>query len=127
MSKIQLILQTQLTPELTVTVNGSAVNSTVIIDAYQNQQVIFDYDLEEKNSITLNVHTTGAANLTEIIVDGIRFGLVTFLCTTVNGTQNTQITAPGEIAIELQAPVWKFWCDKLTEFNYERYPLGSIT
>jgi hypothetical protein len=88
---------------------------------------VFDYDLKEQNTIVLEVIGNGTVNLTEISVDGIRFGLVTFLCTTVNGTQNTQLTAPGKIAIELQAPVWKFWCDKLTEFNYERYPLGSIT
>lgn len=127
MSKIQLILQTSTTPKLTVTVNESAVQSTATIDEYDNLQIVFDYDLKEQNTIVLEVISNGTVNLTEIIVDGIRFGLVTFLCTTVNGTQNTQLTAPGKIAIELQAPVWKFWCDKLTEFNYERYPLGSIT
>jgi len=127
MSKIQLILQTSTTPKLNVTVNESAVQSTATIDEYDNLQIVFDYDLKEQNTIVLEVIGNGTVNLTEIIVDGIRFGLVTFLCTTVNGTQNTQLTAPGKIAIELQAPVWKFWCDKLTEFNYERYPLGSIT
>lgn len=127
MSKIQLILQTSTTPKLNVTVNESAVQSTATIDEYDNLQIVFDYDLKEQNTIVLEVIGNGTVNLVEIIVDGIRFGLVTFLCTTVNGTQNTQLTAPGKIAIELQAPVWKFWCDKLTEFNYERYPLGSIT
>lgn len=127
MSKIQLILHTSSTPELYVTVNENAVQSTAIVDEYDNLQIVFDYELIEQNNIALEVISNDTINLIEIVVDGIRFGLVTFLCTTVNQTQNTQITGPGKIDIELQSPIWKFWCDKMTEFNYQRYPLGSTT
>jgi hypothetical protein len=65
--------------------------------------------------------------LKEIIADNIRFGLVTFLCATVNDTQHTQLNESGTIDITIGAPVWKFWCDKMFEFNYEDYPLGSLT
>jgi hypothetical protein len=126
MSKIQLILQVETIPVLTVTVNGQKAVTDVFIDEYNNLQVAFDFELAESNQLAVIVNGQEVVTLIEIIVDGIRFGLATFLCTTVNNTQNTQITAPGQIDIELRTPIWKFWCDKMTDFNYERYPLGSI-
>jgi hypothetical protein len=125
MSKIQLILKTDILPEVTVKVNDQVVESTIIKDEYDNLQLIVNATLVEHNQIGIEIHNTGTVNLIEIIVDDIRFGLVTFLCTTVNATQNTQVSAPGRIDVVLQAPIWKFWCDKMSEFNYERYPLGS--
>lgn len=125
MSKIQLILQGNNIPNLIVTVNGQKADINTFIDEYNNCQIAFDFELVKSNQLALIVYDQTVVNLTEIIVDGIRFGLATFLCTTVNNTQNTEVTGPGQIDIELNTPIWEFWCNKITEFNYEKYPLGS--
>jgi hypothetical protein len=127
MSKIQLILETTIIPDVTVRINDRMVNSSVIKDEYDNVMLIVEADLAEYNQLSIEVKNKGVVNLIEIIVDDIRFGLVTFLCTTVNAKQDTQIESPGRIDIELQTPIWKFWCDRMSEFNYKRYPLGSTT
>lgn len=125
MSKIQLILQGNNIPNLIVTVNGQKADINTFIDEYNNCQIAFDFELVKSNQLALIVYDQTVVNLIEIIVDGIRFGLATFLCTTVNNTQNTEVTGPGQIDIELNTPIWEFWCNKITEFNYEKYPLGS--
>lgn len=127
MSTIQLILKCSSLPAVTITVNGTEVAYDIVCDTYNNAKITFDTELEKENHIQLRVtEMNGSVNLIEIIADDVRFGLVTFLCTTVDHTQNTEIQDPGVIDIEISAPVWKFWCDKMSEFNYERYPLGSI-
>lgn len=125
MSKIQLILQTDTIPNLTVTVNGEKAVTHTFIDDFKNLQIAFDFDLAEYNKLSIIMPDQEKINLIEILVDDIRFGLVTFLCTTVNNTQNTQLVGPGQIDVEIRTPIWKFWCDKMNDFNYERYPLGS--
>lgn len=126
MSKIQLILQVESFPEFEIHLNGQPVIAQSWYDEQNNLRVVVNEELKETNVINMIVHKTeNPVKLEEIIIDGIRFGLVTFLCTTVNKTQNTQINTNGSIDIEISIPVWKFWCDKMQDFNYERYPLGS--
>ena len=69
---------------------------------------------------------SSSVKLEDIVIDGIRFGLVTFLCTTINDLQHTELKSPGQIKIIVNSPAWEFWCKKMNEFSYERYPLGSI-
>jgi hypothetical protein len=127
MSKIYLILKTNILPEVIIKVNDLTVDSSIVKDEYDNVKVAIETELDAYNQLSVEVTNVGVVNLIEIIVDDIRFGLVTFLCTTVNNKQDTQVESPGKIDIELQTPIWKFWCDKMSDFNYKEYPLGSIT
>lgn len=126
MSTIQLILKCDSLPIVLIAVNGTSVAHDIVRDTFNNAKITFNTELEKENHIQLHIaEMSSPVNLIEIIADDIRFGLVTFLCTTIDNTQNTEIQHPGTIDIKLSAPIWKFWCDKMTEFNYERYPLGS--
>lgn len=87
----------------------------------EQDQILIDKDQVEDIEITVN----GTLTVNDIDYDGIRFGIVTFLCTTANGEKQTQVT-DGTIRIEFRHPIWEFWCQKMNEFNYEDYPLGSI-
>jgi hypothetical protein len=89
--------------------------------------VNFSCKLSSNNIISILVNDENPnIKLIEIIADDIRFGLVTFLCTTIDSQQHTQLTVPGKIDIEISTPIWKFWCEKMNAFNYKDYPLGSI-
>lgn len=111
-----------------VFVNNEEINPQINPnDQYGNITITFDHKLADKNII--NIKVSGYKKyirLVDIIVDDIRFGLVTFLCTTVSGKQTTQVELAGQIDIEIETPIWQYWCEKMNKFNYKDYPLGSI-
>lgn len=116
--------------DVAVTVNGIVVDVLInwIPDEYGNICVDLNTVLQDKNTISINVQNLdqGATfKLVEIIADHIQFGIVTFLCTTVSTKQSTQLNCDGSIEVELNLPVWQFWCTRFNEFNYKDYPLGS--
>jgi hypothetical protein len=125
--KLILTSDSNISPNIDIIINGQIVKSEITAspDEHNNFIVSFTRPLEIENNIII-LNNADQIKLVDIIIDDIRFGLVTFLCTTVNGTQNTQLDGPGEIDIKITAPVWQFWCDKMNAFNYEDYPLGSV-
>jgi len=127
-SNIVIILVSDSPPNLFIELNGQYVENKILCDDNQKDtwKLLFSADLKSKNEIC--VHCANVNNyikVEEVIVDGINFGLVTFLCTNVENKQGTQLNKSGTIKIELEFPIWKFWCEKMNDFNYERYPLGS--
>ena len=87
----------------------------------EQDQIIINKDHVQNIEIEVN----GTLTINDIDYDGIRFGIVTFLCVTANGRKETQIT-DGILKIEFEHPIWQFWCERYNKFNYEDYPLGSI-
>jgi hypothetical protein len=129
--KLQLFFEITAQPNINILVNGQLVNSQVnwVPDAHGNICVSADINITGKS--VLSVHVTqmpqgSKINLVEVIADDIRFGLITFLITTVSGVQHTQLNTDGVIDIELESPAWMFWCERFNAFNYKDYPLGSI-
>lgn len=101
--------------DIELKVNGDIRPVNIVDD-----QIIIDEDPID----TVELSVKGTLTVNDIDYDDIRFGIVTFLCTTANGEKQTQVT-DGIIKIELRHPIWEFWCQKMNEFNYEDYPLGS--
>lgn len=128
-SSIKLILDPS-TAKFDVNLNNNQVHFNFNPnDQYGNSTVEFDAQLDKSNLIELRVSQTHntPTNLKEIIIDDIRFGLVTFLCTTIDNKQETQLNSDGIISIRIETPVWEFWCKKMNSFNYKDYPLGSTS
>lgn len=128
--KFEIFCKVNARPNITVLVDSTKVDSTVdwTVDQYGNICVSFFADITAKSKVSIcvdNLPTGVTFNIIEIIVDDIRFGLVTFLCSTVSGVLSTQLNADGAIDIEIQSPIWKYWCEKMNSFNYKDYPLGS--
>jgi hypothetical protein len=126
---IKLILECTRLPTVQIEIADKLIPHTLYRDEYNNVAVDVNFNLKTLTEIKLiivDMRKNTSVGLTEIIADDIRFGLVTFLCTTISNTQNTQLNNPGVIDITIGAPVWKFWCDKMNQFNYEEYPLGSL-
>jgi len=126
---ITLILECERLPIVLVEMLGESIPCKLNRDKHNNISIEIDVDLAVLTKIKLiivDMNENKSIGLVEIIAEGIRFGLVTFLCTTVDNTQNTQLTAPGTIDIMMGTPSWKFWCDKMNQFNYKDYPLGSL-
>ena len=117
--------------DFSIVLNNQIVNPTIgDIDKYGNLPIEFSCQLSQKNILEIQVNNLIFPNyvkLVEIIIDGIRIGLVTFLCTTVNNKQDSQLNSPGSIVIEFETPIWSWWCDKMNSFNYKDYPLGSVS
>ena len=131
MAEIKLILHVTSTtlPNLTITVNQQQVNYIVKQnnDPQGNVILLFQTELELDNSIHLIVSDAdGTVDLINIIVDEMAFGWITFLCSTVNNQQSLQVINDGTIEIDLQTPIWQYWCEKMNSFNYKDYPLGSV-
>lgn len=101
--------------DIALQVDGKSIPVNIIED-----QLVID----ENTVDTIEIKVKGTLTVTDIDYNDIRFGLVTFLCTTANGEKQTQVT-DGTIKIELRHPIWEFWCQKMNEFNYKDYPLGS--
>jgi hypothetical protein len=117
-------------PNITVAVNNKIVTPTInwVPDEHGNICIDFISNFESTNVLTLTVtalQENSSINLLEIVADNIRFGLVTFLCTTVDQKQSTQLNANGIIEVILHCPIWQYWCEKMNDFNYKDYPLGS--
>jgi hypothetical protein len=117
--------------ELRILHNGCLIDSKISYELDQHQNIVCCYDLplDLKNQFEIqciSLKENENIKLSELVIDGIRFGIVLFFCTTTNGTLETQLNSPGSIMVEFDSPVWKFWCKKMNEFNYERYPLGSV-
>ena len=132
MNNIKLICNHNNTTSLdvAVTVNGIAVDALIdwTPDEYGNICLSLNTTLQDKNIIGIeiqNLNQGSTFKLVEMIADDIQFGIVTFLCTTTAGTQSTQLNCDGIIRVELESPVWQFWCTRFNEFNYKDYPLGS--
>jgi hypothetical protein len=128
MSNIQIILSSDCAPNISVLVNQNITQShfNKIPDQYGNLILTFSINLTKKDHIQIVVdQVTGYVKIVDIIADDIRLGLVTFLCCQINEQQDTQLNTNGTIDIRLSGPIWKFWCDKMNEFNYKDYPLGS--
>lgn len=131
MAEIKLILHVTSTtlPNLTITVNQQQVNyiAKQNNDPQGNVILLFQTELELDNSIHLIVSDAdGTVDLINIIVDEMAFGWITFLCSTVNNQQSLQVINDGTIEIDLQTPIWQYWCEKMNSFNYKDYPLGSV-
>ena len=94
-------------------------NNLVPYDTKNNIIVI------DSNATNIKLHVEGTVTVNDIVYNDIKVGLVTFLCTTVKGLQNTQATN-DIIEINVEHPIWEFWCKRLNSFNYKDYPLGSI-
>lgn len=101
--------------DIELRVNGDQRSVNMVDD-----QIIID----EETVDTVELSVKGTLTVNDIDYDGIRFGIVTFLCTTANGEKQTQVT-DGIIRLEFKHPIWEYWCQKMNEFNYEDYPLGS--
>jgi hypothetical protein len=129
MSTIKLILECKCIPKISVEISNNVIPCLISRDEYDNIAVELEIELSPLTRIKLivDLEKNMPITLKEIIADNIRFGLVTFLCTTIDDTQHTQLNKSGIIDITIGAPVWKFWCDKTFEFNYKDYPLGSLT
>ena len=115
-------------PLIKIKINGAGVNSkpSWIPDEFGNVSIELEEELSTLNIVDVEVSgLLRSINLVEIIADDIRFGLVTFLCTTISGKQDTQLTCDGVIKIALGVPIWQYWCEKFNSFNYKDYPLGS--
>jgi len=128
-SSIKLILEAS-TAKFDVNLNNNQVPFNFNPnDQHGNSIVEFNAQLDKSNLIELKVSQTHntPTNLKEIIIDDIRFGLVTFLCTTIDNKQETQLNSDGIISIRIETPVWEFWCKKMNSFNYKDYPLGSTS
>lgn len=120
-------------PDIEIFLNNKLTNYKVstTVNEYGHYSIYTETDLNKAiNNLVIRV--TGLAedisesiSIKEIFANNIRFGLVTFLCTTVNGQQCTMISYDGSINIEIGFPVWEFFCIRLNEFNYKDYPLGS--
>lgn len=126
---ITLVLEVDgIIPELEVLLNQTSVNFDfdTVKNSHGHLCVNIHCEIKQSSILNLIVKNNTSVNLVEIIVDNIRFGLVTFLCITVNGQQQTQLSAPGQLKINLSTPIWQFWCEKMNGFNYKDYPLGSI-
>ena len=110
-----------------VMVDGLLVPYSIRNDQHDNLELSFNHGLTKQNQIKIRVsQMSSPLNLVEIVIDDIRFGLVTFLCTTIDGKQDTQLKRVGDIDVVVKSPIWQYWCDKMNDFSYERYPLGSI-
>lgn len=117
-------------PKITTLVNQVAVDNIVnwTPDQYGNICISFSTPVVEKSKISICVNDLpigSTFNIVEIIVDDIRFGLVTFLCSKISGNWSTQLNTNGIIDIDIESPIWKYWCEKMNSFNYKDYPLGS--
>jgi len=130
-SSINLIFDLISESKFTISINGNDVTHTFDpSDEFNNSVVTVDMVLDNTNQINIHVENTTneIVNLKEIIVDGIRFGLVTFLCTTADDQPcTTQLKSTGLITVSFDQPVWEFWCKKYNSFNYKDYPLGTAT
>lgn len=129
MTEIQIVCDTDCQPNVTVRVNQNKVPSTLsdTKDCHGNYILSFVTELNTNNHIEIVVtNLNGYFKVEDILIDSIKFGLVTFLCTTIENQQNTQLNCNGILDIALSSPIWKFWCEKMNSFNYEDYPLGSV-
>jgi len=128
MSNILLTIQTNQLPQLTVRINDADIEYQVEPSGYDDSTffIKFSTELHPDNLIQIGsqdlIHSL---TLSDIIIDDIQFGLVTFLCTTINGNQATQLNQPGFINIVIKTPIWQYWCEKMNSFNYKDFPLGS--
>jgi hypothetical protein len=124
-----LSVSSPITPDVKVLLNNQLVSTIVTKDEFNNFIVSFSENLNKDTTISIiinNLTNPNFVKLVDIVIDDIRFGLVTFLCTTVNNKQDTQIKMNEQIDIQLRTPIWQFWCEKMNAFNYKDYPLGSI-
>jgi len=127
MSTIKLILESSQGSKSDIVINGHKIPYHTSQNSEGNLIITVDSELKEINEILIDVkELSSSVKLEDIVIDGIRFGLVTFLCTTINDLQHTELKSPGQIKIIVNSPAWEFWCKKMNEFSYERYPLGSI-
>lgn len=130
-SSINLIFDLISESNFSISINGNTIaHKFTPSDEFSNSVVTVDAVLDHTNQIDIQVTNTTneVVNLKEIIVDGIRFGLVTFLCTTANNQPcTTQLKSTGLITVNFEKPVWEFWCKKYNSFNYKDYPLGTAT
>jgi len=130
-SSINLIFDLISESNFSISINGNTISHKFTpSDEFNNSVVTVDAVLDHTNQIDIQVTNTTneVVNLKEIIVDGIRFGLVTFLCTTANNQPcTTQLKSTGLITVNFEKPVWEFWCKKYNSFNYKDYPLGTAT
>jgi hypothetical protein len=115
-------------PDININLNNKTILADVDRnkDQYGNIAIKFQIHLQESNNISIvlnNVKST--VKLKNMIIDDIQIGLVLFLCTTVNGKQDTQVDSDGQIDIAVNTPIWSWWCEKLNSFNYKDYPLGT--
>ena len=128
-TNITLVFDTFISSSVSILLNGNQVSFDQSFEKNQYGHVCIDITckLADDNVISIVAKDKNPnINLIEIIANDIKFGLVTFLCTTINGQQHTQLTSPGNIDIKMSTPIWKFWCEKMNGFNYKDYPLGSI-
>jgi hypothetical protein len=96
-------------------------------DSFGNISINFRAVLQKQNMINIVFNNaTSPIKIKDIVINGIKLGLVLFLCTTVSGKQDTQINSDGQLDIAINTPIWSWWCAKLNSFNYEDYPLGTI-
>ena len=130
MANIQIVLESNCAPPLAITLNSKIVlyYNDWVKDLHGNYSISFLENLLDNNVINIQVADIDKdkfIKVIELIVDDIRFGIVTFLCTTIDGNQCTQLNNPGSIDIKFSAPVWQWWCEMMNLFNYKDYPLGS--
>lgn len=128
----KLLLNNSLTDQdFDIFLNDHLINPIVKnVDEYGNLPIEFICQLPEKNILEIRVKNLIFPNyvkLVDIIIDDIRLGLVTFLCTTVDNKQDSQLNSPGTINIQFETPIWQWWCIKMNNFNYKDYPLGSTS
>ena len=127
-----VIAVTNVKPRLSIVLNNYSIDylSDWQSDQHGNILIHFTADLTPKNIISItveNLENSNSITLKDIIIDDIRFGLVTFLCTTINNKQDTQLNTTGSIDIEICTPIWEWWSNKTNSFNYKEYPLGSLS
>ena len=117
-------------PDINIKLNNETISSDINWDKDQYGNIVINFQayLQEQNTISIVLNNVkSAVNLKDIVVDDIRLGLVLFLSTTVNGKQDTQVNSDGRIDIAINTPIWSWWCEKMNSFNYEDFPLGSVS
>ena len=117
-------------PTISVLVDQQPVASTVdwTPDKYGNISITIIADVLERSTVSICVDemsNSSKFNIVEMIADDVLFGIVTFMCATVEGKLSTQLNNNGIINIELKSPSWSYWCAKFNQFNYKDFPFGS--
>jgi hypothetical protein len=128
---LRLFFEITAQPNINLLVNGQLIDSQIDWNPDDHGNICVSADINITGKSVLSVHITqmpqgSKINLVEVIADDVRFGLITFLITTISGAQQTQLNTDGVIDIEIESPVWMFWCERFNSFNYKDYPLGSF-
>lgn len=135
--ELYLTIPDTVQPELNLEFNGDKVMEPISSEVNEHGHYFWIFDIEPKQKNLLKLYANGLGdiqdktkyvNIVEIIIDGVNFDLVHNMnCRAQpNGLEYqlgaTQLDNDGYFEIPFETPVWKYWCDILSNFRYEDYP-----